>query len=124
MTRNLFIAPLLALGLAVAPALAQPPAPQSEASIPFAQHGGIWDWREDGDQTLYIQDRSHHWYKATLMTPVIDLPFAQTIGFDTGPMDRLDKFSSIAVHGQKYALQSLVRIDGPPPSRQKPLKHS
>ena len=121
MTRTALIALLLALCRAAAPALAQPPAAQRDASIPFAQHGGIWNWREDGDRTIYIQDRSHRWYKATLMGPAFDLPGAQNIGFDTGPTDSFDRFSSIVVRGQRYPLQSFVRSDGPPPSHQKPL---
>ena len=122
MTRKLLIAPLIALGLAAAPAGASPArtaASAAEASIPFANHGGIRDWREAGDRTLYIQDRARHWYRATLMTSASDLPFTTAIGFDTGPVDRFDKFSSVVVRGQRYAVQSLVRVDGPPPPRQR-----
>lgn len=117
MTRKLLIAPLVALGLAGAPAFAQPPAhaaPTAEASIPFVNFGGIRDWRAEGDRTIYLQDRARHWYKATLMNRAIDLPFAQAIGFDTGPIDRFDDFSSVIVDGQRYAVQSLVRVAGPP----------
>ena len=123
MTRKLLIAPLIALGLAATPAgasLARTAASATaEASIPFANHGGIRDWREAGDRTLYIQDRARHWYRATLMTSAFDLPFTTAIGFDTGPIDRFDKFSSVVVRGQRYAVQSLVRVDGPPPPRQR-----
>ena len=122
MTRRLLIVPLIALGLVAAPAgasFARAAAPATpEASIPFANHGGIRDWRETGDRTLYIQDSARHWYRATLMTSAFDLPYTTAIGFDTGPTDRLDKFSSVVVRGQRYAIQSLMRVDGPPPPRQ------
>jgi len=109
MTRKLLIVPLIALGLVAAPAgasFARAAAPATpEASIPFANHGGIRDWRETGDRTLYIQDSARHWYRATLMTSAFDLPYTTAIGFDTGPTDRLDKFSSVVVRGQHYAIQ-------------------
>jgi hypothetical protein len=121
MTRKLLIAPLLALGLTAAPAPAHSPTSvaraQAEVSIPFANHGGIRDWRSDGDRTIYLQDSGRHWYKATLMTRAIDLPFTEAIGFDTGPIDRFDHFSSIVVRGQRYAVQSLVPVAGPPAPR-------
>jgi hypothetical protein len=118
MTRKLLIAPLLALGLAAAPALAHSSTAvaraQAEVSIPFANHGGIRDWRSDGDRTIYLQDSGRHWYKATLMNRAIDLPFTEAIGFDTGPIDRFDHFSSVIIHGQRYAVQSFVPVSGPP----------
>ena len=123
MTRTLLIAPLLALGLAAAPALAgpQPAAEPPEASIPFANHGGIWNWREGDRQTIYVQDRFRRWYKATLMRPSYDLRATTAVGFDTGPTDRFDKFSWVVIRGQRYAVESLVRADGPPPARKHPL---
>ncbi len=56
-------------------------------------HGGIRDWRSEGDSTLYLQDRHRQWYKAELMGPAFELPYAWAIGFDVGPIDRLDHFS-------------------------------
>ncbi len=117
---KLLIAPLVALGLAAAPAFAHSPQPapaQPEASIPFINMGGIRDWRAEGDRTIYIQDSGRHWYKATLMNRAIDLPFTEAIGFDTGPIDRFDHFSSVVIRGQHYAVQSLVRVAGPPAPR-------
>lgn len=117
MTRKLLIAPLVALGLAAAPAFAhasQPAPAAHEVSIPFINMGGIRDWRSDGDRIIYLQDNGRHWYKATLMSPAIDLPFTEAIGFDTGPVDTFDHFSSVVIRGQLYAVQSLVRVDGPP----------
>ena len=120
MIRKALIAPMLALGLVATPAFSQPatPPPVKEASIDFANSGGIRDWREDGDRTVYVQDRQHRWYRATLMRPSYDLRGALAIGFDTGPGDTFDHFSSVVIRGQRYAVESLVRIDGPPPRAQ------
>jgi hypothetical protein len=116
MTRKLLIAPLLALVLTGAPAFAQPQPPaQHEASIAFANSGGIRDWREGDNRTIYIQDRYFRWYKATLMRPSYDLRSSLAVGFDTGPSDRFDKFSWVVIRGQRYAVDSLVRIEGAPP---------
>ncbi|PTR06484.1 MULTISPECIES: DUF6491 family protein [unclassified Novosphingobium] len=111
------IATLAALALAATPALAQAPVNPGkpvEASIPFVNHGGIRDWRAQGDSTLYVQDQSGQWYRASLMGPAFDLPFAQAIGFDARGTDTFDRFASVVVHGQSYPVQSLVKVAGPP----------
>ena len=111
---------LLAAALAALPAAqamaapAHAPAP-AQASIAFVNHGGIRDWRAVGSDTLFVQDRSRNWYRADLMGPCLDLPFAQTIGFETRGIDTFDRFSTVRVRGQRCAVQSLVRSDAPPP---------
>ena len=123
MNIKLLIAPVLALGLATAPALAaseqQQAEAREEARIPFVNNGGIRDWRADDSDTLYVQDRHRQWYKATLMHRAIGLPFAQAIGFETRGIDSFDRFSSIVVEGQRIPVQSLVRVDAPPSKREK-----
>jgi hypothetical protein len=117
MQRKFWLVPLLALGVAAAPAVnaqSQETSVATEASIPFVNHGGIRDWRSGDRETLYVQGRDRQWFKATLMAPAHGLPFAWAIGFDTGPMDRLDRFSSVVVEGVRYPIQSLVKVDGPP----------
>lgn len=91
---------------------AAPKAP--EASIPFANHRGIWDWRATDANTLYVQDIHRAWYKATLFSPCIDLPFAQTVGFKTGPLDTFDRYSTLLVDGDRCTLASVVKSDPPP----------
>jgi hypothetical protein len=109
---------LAALALAFAPVLAHAaPAKQpaaAEASIPFLNHGGIRDWRAVGDSTLYVQDQQGQWYRASLMGPAFDLPFAEAIGFDGRGTDTFDRFASVVVRGQSYPVQSLVKVSGPP----------
>lgn len=116
--KHLWIAPILALGLASTPALANdggaPADTRQEARIPFVDHGGIRDWRVGDRDTIYIQDRHRDWYEATLMAPATGLPFVWAIGFDTGALGTFDRFSSVVIDGQRYALASLVKIDEPP----------
>src|SRR5690606_7205249 len=69
--RLLWITPIVALGLAGAPALANGDESRAEAAeearIPFVNHGGIRDWRAADGDTIYIQDRARRWYRAELM---------------------------------------------------------
>lgn len=95
------------------------PAP-AEARIPFASHHGIYTWDVLNDRSLLIQSQTRQWYKATLMSPCFELPFVETMGFETNPDGSFDKFSAIKVRGQRCPLISLV--DSPPPAK-KVKKH-
>ncbi len=120
MKSKLWIASLVALGLAGAPALAGEPvaAPAAkEARIPFVNHGGIRDWHFADRQTIYVQDSHRDWYKATLMTPVIGWRGEWAVGFETGGINTFDRFSTVVVDGWRHPVQSLVRIEGTPPRR-------
>jgi hypothetical protein len=103
-------AALLAAGAATA---APAPAPR-EASIPFANHGGIYDWDAVDRDTLYVQDIHRRWYRAELIGPCLDLDYAQAIGFKVDATDRFDRYSDVIVRGQRCALKSLVASDAPP----------
>jgi hypothetical protein len=88
----------------------------AEASIPFADHGGIYDWRADRDMGLWVQDNRRNWYYAKLFGPCIGLDFANSIGFLTRPPGQFDRFSKIVVPRQgTCAIASFVRSDAPPP---------
>jgi hypothetical protein len=91
---------------------ASTPADQ-EARIPFANHGGIYDWRVVDNRTVLIQSSSRQWYKATLMGSCINLQFAQRVGFETNPDGSFDKFSTIRLRGQRCPVISLVKTDPP-----------
>jgi hypothetical protein len=106
--------PLVGLGL-VAGAVQPATAKSAETSIPFVNHRGIDDWQATDRRTLYIRDAQHRWYRATLMSDCIDLDYATRIGFLPGAGDRLDRFSSILVHGQRCPIESLVASAPPPP---------
>jgi hypothetical protein len=92
------------------------------ASIPFANHGGIRDWRADRDQGLWVQDTHRQWYYATFMSTCLGLNFAQTIAFDTQPSGRFDRFSSIFVPGPsggRCTVQTFTKSGAPPSGKAK-----
>lgn len=108
-------------GVTVQAASAAPPSVR-EASIPFVSMGSINDWRADGSRGLYVQDQQRRWYYARLMGPCTDLPFANAIGFETRGPNRLDRFSTVIVRGQRCVFQSFVASAGPPAKAKKPHK--
>jgi len=126
---------LIALGPIAAGAADSPPAvpaageaaqgasaaPSPEASIAFANHGGIYSWQVVNDHTVLIQGLDHHWYQATLLAPCVDLPFAQRLGFESNPDGSFDKFSAITLRHQRCPLVSLVKAS-PPGKKSKPNK--
>ena len=89
-----------------------------ETSIPFANMGGIRDWRAVDDSTLYVQDIRRNWYLAKLAIPTPDLTFATAIGFETRGTNQLDKFGTVVVGGQRIPLTSFVS-SAPPPVKAK-----
>lgn len=112
----------LAAGLLTATALVpmssalaagQPVAPQ--ASIPFVNLGGVYNWQADGTQGLWVQDSRKHWYYASLLGPCFGLDFATTLGFDVDPMGTLDRFGAVIVPGWgRCNFSSLAASNGPP----------
>ena len=84
---------------AAKPAPAVAPAP--EASIPFANHNGIYTWQVENTRSLLIQGQNRKWYRATLMSSCFDLPFAEEVAFETNPSGSFDKFSAVRVKSQR-----------------------
>jgi hypothetical protein len=112
---------LLALAAALAgPAFAAPPpppaAPGEEVSIPFVNFGGVRSFEEDGTDALYLQDSRRRWYRAELIGPCRELPWAFGIGIDTRGSPSVDRFSSLIVGRDRCQLTSLTR-SGPPPKK-------
>jgi len=103
------------LSVLASAAVADPPksAAAAQTRIPFADHGGIYNWRVVDDRTVLIQGQDRRWYKATLLSACIDLPFAERIGFESNPDGSFDKFSSIQVRDQNCPLLSLVETTAP-----------
>jgi hypothetical protein len=92
-----------------------------QATIRFADNGGIRDWasaREDKRDILYIQDRSRKWYRASFIGSCSELTFANAIGFKTDGTGSLDRFSSIIADGNRCQFYSLTATDGPPKRKQ------
>lgn len=100
---------LMTAGTVMAADTGQP----KEASIPFADMGSIRNFDPVDSHTLLIEDVHGQWYRASLMGPCIDLPFATAVGFDVGGTRTLDRFSSVIVNGNRCAFESLVATDTP-----------
>lgn len=106
--------------LSLGTAWAESNAPQRSASIAFANHGGIWNWEADRDKGLWVQANDRQWYYATFMGPCSGLDFANAIGFDTGPIGSLDRWSSVLVpRWGKCTFRSFEPSDGPPKKHSK-----
>jgi len=95
------------------PATSSDTADAPQARIPFANHGGIYNWQVVDNRTVLIQSQSRKWYKATLFSPCFDLPFAQRLGFAANADGSFDKFSAIKVRRQNCPLVSLVETAAP-----------
>jgi hypothetical protein len=107
-------------GLAVAEETkAQRPAAASEyvivkqnATMPFAR--SITGYQVGKDGSLIIQGTGGRWYRATLFQPCrSDLAWKDRIGFDTHPMNQLDKFSTVVVSGRRCSFQTFDEIQNP-----------
>ncbi len=93
-------------------------AAEPDVRIPFANYGGINDWRADGSSAIYIQGRNRSWYHAELLGSCTDLPFAEHVGFVVEPNGEFDRFSEIIVGHQRCILKSLTKSE-PPPTKAK-----
>jgi hypothetical protein len=115
--KRLSILAVMALAAVMVPAQARGPARVAEASIPFANHGGVDDWRATDDHTIYFKDSHRQWYRAEIFGPAFDLPYVENIGIDPSPSGALDRWSAIVVRGQRYHFRSFEKIAGQPPRR-------
>jgi hypothetical protein len=117
--------PLIIASTALA-ALASPAVAQSSdrpASIPFVSFGNIDDFHADGDRGVWLRNRQHHWYYATMVGPCLGLPFAQRIGVDTRfGGNSLDSSGVLLVDGQRCHIGELTESAGPPKKVKKPKK--
>jgi hypothetical protein len=68
----------------------------------------------DGQQGIWIADLRGRWYYARFIQPCERLPNTTSIGFDTSPMDRLDKNSAVIADGERCRFGSFERSDAPP----------
>ena len=110
---KLAFALVLAAALATG-AAAKPPKP-GRASIAFANEaGGINDWRVVDANTVYLQGNGNKWYRADLFSPCLDLPYAETLGFETNPGGSFDQTSAVIARGHRCPLRALTLVDAPP----------
>ena len=88
---------------------------RNNASIHFADHGGIYDYKPVNDQLLYVQSRDRSWYRVELLAPCSGLNFALGIGFEPEPNGDFTRFSHVRVNGERCPVASMVAIEGRPP---------
>ncbi|HET7816253.1 MAG TPA: DUF6491 family protein [Sphingomicrobium sp.] len=89
------------------------PVTAGDTSIAFAANGGIRDWHANGEQGIYLRDRSGRWYLATFNGVCPNLPAAQTIAFGTDAAGTLDRFSSITTEYARCQIGTIVRSQAP-----------
>jgi hypothetical protein len=85
-----------------------------QVSIPFADHGGIRDWRAIDRNTLLVEGNGNRWYRVELFSPCFELPFADRVGFKSNVTGEFDRFSSVIVRGQRCQVQSVTSAPPPP----------
>lgn len=98
--------------------------PPGTAVIHFANlPHRIQSWTADGTKGIYLRVGVDTWYYATFRGPCVDLPFAQVIGIGSGPMNQVDRFSSIVVRSpsgpQRCSFKTVDRVKGPPEKSKK-----
>jgi hypothetical protein len=117
---------LLAAGAVLADS-APPPkeaaAKPQEASIPFANQGGIRDWQADSDRGIWVKDNHNRWYYGRFMGPCNGLQFVEAVRFRTSPSGSLDRWSSLRARDTgNCSFTSFVHSDGPPRKPDKKAK--
>jgi hypothetical protein len=95
---------------ATAPVLTGP-----EASIPFVNHGGIYNFHAANDQGIWLQTRRGQWYYGKFFAPCTGIQFAQALGFVAGATGSLDRWSTLFSRGTgRCNLTSLRTSEAPP----------
>lgn len=84
-----------------------------EQSIPFANQGGIRNWRPVDDTSLLIEDRNGQWYLARLQSASGDLAFAEQVVFLTNPGGAFGRLGALLIKGVRHPVISLVKVQAP-----------
>ncbi len=71
----------------------------------------------DGRRGIWIADLRGRWFYASFIQPCQRLPDVNTIGFDTSPLNRLDKNSAIVADGERCRFATFERSTAPPKRR-------
>lgn len=95
-----------------------------EASIPFINHGGIYDFHVENDQGIWVQAASRKWYYGKFFSPCIGIESAIQLGFQGGPTDTLDRFGTVVSRGAGRCKLTSLRASTPPPGWMDPKDRS
>jgi hypothetical protein len=87
----------------------------SEASIPYANHNGVRDWRADGSKGMWILAANGRWYYASFSSECTTLPVVLEISFVPDRSGTLSRWSSIRLdHNDRCFFRSLQPSHAPP----------
>jgi hypothetical protein len=76
------------------------------------------NWLADGQRGLWIQAGNFKWFYARFANICPGLQSTNSLVFETGASNRIDRTSSISVSGQRRCkVQTLVPSNGPPKNR-------
>jgi hypothetical protein len=76
------------------------------------------NWLADGQKGLWIQTGNTKWFYARFANNCPGLQSTNSLVFETGASNRIDRTSSISVSGrQRCKVQTLVPSNGPPKNR-------
>lgn len=116
-----FIRSAAALLLLTAPAALAAEAPAKAPAAPakkiqFDQLHGIKTWRKGGDNIVYVQGSAGDWYKAVMLETCMKLDTKKGINFMTelDPITNI-KESRVVVDRHICTVDSMTKLDGPPP---------
>ncbi len=90
-----------------------------EASIAFANSGGIRNFEPNGDRGIWIEDRQRRWYYAKFIGTCRNLDYAVAVGFDTRGSSSFDKFGAIIAEGDYCPIESLITAEKPLPRKER-----
>ena len=90
-------------------------APTAATSV---SHADMLNWLADGQTGLWIQAGNSKWFYARFANICPGLQSTNSLVFETGASNRIDRTSSIFVSGQRRCkVQTLIASDGPPKNR-------
>ena len=94
--------------------LAATAATAGEVSIPFANNGGIRDWRADGTKGMWIEEAGGHWFYASFSSQCPTLQSAMGVKFVPEPGGALSRWSSIRLqHDERCFFRNLQPSNAP-----------
>jgi hypothetical protein len=86
------------------------PVPTSAA---FVDRDGMLSWLADGEHGLWVQASNFRWFYARFAGVCHGLQATNSLVFDTGASNRIDRTSSVLVSGrQRCKVQTFAQIPG------------
>ena len=90
------------------------PAPE----VMTVNHPDMLNWVADGEQGLWIQAGNSKWFYARFADVCTGLQSINSLVFETGGSNRVDRTSSVILPGRRRCnVHSLVPSSGPPKNR-------